>query len=742
VRDDAGAEAVDGGGGVDLDVGKRLVALGLGQLLRSEGHAVPLALGVVDVEDDAGLDELGPHDGRAARGVSGEDGREAVELADHEDGRQEAAGVAVDVELADADAVDGHVKRDGSDPAGAEHAVEDEVGVLDRDERVRGAVDVDCDVGPPDERVGQAEQPLPGVAREGGREVLDGAQVADVAQEGHVLDQAARRALGGLDRADDAPVGRVELARLGRLALAVDGGVDAAHVGPEADNVARDEVLHDARLGGRPAGLGAPVARAKGVAEAVGDLGVLEDVGGRHVLAVVDLAVDLLDEDLDRLAHQLAEQEAHEHAGRVDPLGGARVAVVGRPLARQDGGRLADHAAEEEALHGEDLGRGVDADVREDLVRDNVLHVAEPRLGRLVLAAPAGHDGHDLVGVEPVERVFNDRDRHGAGGRRDDAPAVALGAERAVEHVVQRVAAEQHEHVRNGDLQRDERERNGDDWHARGALLGAVYVEGGRRAGLGLVARPDLAHARGLVGRLAGEDVVGVGLELFLAEDALLVAVEDKVPAGVHHALAVVAQPVGRRAEDGADHGGYVAQAERPPHLDRVPPAQLAVRQDRVDGVLDVDAHRAGVVEAPQLGLGVRDAADRPRVLSHGRQLDRRADDADAVLDGGVAPAGDDFRVLLEDEGQHLGHEAVVALNHGRHEAGVFDRAVDQGVLDVLRQELLGLVGLGGLVGLVGLGGLVGLAGGGRRRRDGRPAGGRRRRDGRPAGGRRELAPF
>lgn len=361
---DAGAKPVDGGGGVYLNVGKGLVALGLGQLLRAEGDAVPLSLRVVDVEDDAGLDKLGPHDGRAARRVSGEDGREAVELAGHEDGRQEASGVAVNVELADADAVDGHVKRHGSHSAGAHHAVEDELGVVDRDKGVRRAVDVDRDVGPPHERVGEAEQPLPGVPLEGGREVLDGAEGADVAQEGHVLDEPARRALGGLDRADDPPVGRVKLAGLGRLALAVDGGVDAAHVGPEADNVARDEVLHNARLGRGPSGLSAPVARAKGVAEAVGDLGVLENVGGRDLLAVVNLAVNLLDEDLDRLAHQLAEQEAHEHAGRVDPLGGARVAVVGGTLAREDGGRLADHEPEEEALHGEDLGRGVNPDVR------------------------------------------------------------------------------------------------------------------------------------------------------------------------------------------------------------------------------------------------------------------------------------------------------------------------------------------------------------------------------------------
>lgn len=113
-----------------------------------------------------------------------------------------------------------------------------------------------------------------------------------------------------------------------------------------------------------------------------------------------------------------------------------------------------------------------------------------------------------------------------------------------------------------------------------------------------------------------------------------------------------------------------------------------------MNGVLDIHADRAGVVEPPELGLGVGNAADRARVLSHRWEFDFGADDADSMLDGGVAPAGDDFRVLLENEGQHFGHEAVVALDHRSHEPGVFNCAVDQGVLDVFGQQKLGLVGL------------------------------------------------
>jgi len=91
-----------------------------------------------------------------------------------------------------------------------------------------------------------------------------GAPDGDVGHQGQVFDEPARLPLGRLRRAHHAPLRVVQLARLGQLALAPDGGVDAAQVGERGRERQAVEDLGDAGAHvGRA--LGAPVAGGDGI---------------------------------------------------------------------------------------------------------------------------------------------------------------------------------------------------------------------------------------------------------------------------------------------------------------------------------------------------------------------------------------------------------------------------------------------------------------------------------------------
>mmetsp|Transcript_29662 Transcript_29662/g.73493 ORF Transcript_29662/g.73493 Transcript_29662/m.73493 type:complete len:317 (-) Transcript_29662:989-1939(-) len=200
------------------------------------------------------------------------------------------------------------------------------------------------------------DENLSGVGNDGGRDLFqvlhgpllkklqDGRRGRPHRHQRHqreVLHEAARLPLGSLRRTHHAPVGVVQLSWFGQLALAPNGGIEAAEVGQGGcEGEAVEHLRHP-----RPdvlCPLRSPVASRQGVLQPGRDRLGFHRQRELDVLAAVDAPLGVQPHILGQLPEQLAEQHADERARHVHPLVSKVIAVVLAPP---------PHGAQQQAVH-------------------------------------------------------------------------------------------------------------------------------------------------------------------------------------------------------------------------------------------------------------------------------------------------------------------------------------------------------------------------------------------------------
>ena len=214
----------------------------------------------------------------------------------------------------------------------------------------------------------------------------------DVGQQGEVLDEAARLALGRFAHARDAGVAGVEVPALGGLAVFVALGVDFA-LERHGPLVVDPRHLHDDP--GVDVFLQAPVARRKVVPHVRRHFFGPEKVRHVDVFAELQALVDVGARGLQRVAENLPEYDADQGAGVVHAAVGEAVPVVHGLQAEVHAYEAEEHDQHKFFFQAR-FHRRVQPDVREQLRPENVGDRAAGRAGSRGRA-----DGRDRVRGDP-----------------------------------------------------------------------------------------------------------------------------------------------------------------------------------------------------------------------------------------------------------------------------------------------------------------------------------------------------
>ena len=357
-------------------------------------------------------------------------------------------------------------------------------------------------------------------------------------------------------------------------------------------------------------------------------------------------------------AEELSHQQGHQDARTVNPLVRVVVTVILRVHVEVDAEQPAHHVPEKVQLPLVAQRVQPQADVREQLVAQDVLAILDPALARHLLGGLAAHPLEGVVLRRPGELV----------GVEDGADDV-LHRRRVDLDVGHRLVAgrraEHAEEGRKGYVALQEGEPAHDRGQPAPGRAGRHDLQGRRRAELELVTGADFAY-EAVFGAFAREDEGRVDAQLLLRDEDLVVAVDHEYAATVVQALVGALRRVAQVARGAPGHDGDAAEHDRvvdaPPDGDRLgaAPVDLVVHHVHTDG--------RRVRQAAQARRVRQEGALEPLHLARGRPVHGDVGELQVVGRLAAGRDGRDVAVLGYDRLQRRLQEVVEGLDLVAHQ--------------------------------------------------------------------------